>query len=66
MKVFSNHVFLDRGLIQFTLVFIFVSLLLKLAMAPFYWWSFNAYEGSPSNSGPFLSVAAKNYLKLQN
>jgi len=33
---FVKHVFLDNGLIQFALVFIFVSLLFKLAMAPFH------------------------------
>ena len=33
---FVKHVFLDGGLIQFALVFIFVSLLFKLAVAPFH------------------------------
>ena len=40
-------------------MFIFVSLLLKLAMASFYWWSFDVYEGSSSNSGLFFSIAVK-------
>ena len=34
--IFVKHVFLDKGLIQFALVFIFVSLLFKLAAAPFH------------------------------
>jgi len=33
---FVKHVFIDGGLIQFALVFIFVSLLFKLAVAPFH------------------------------
>lgn len=34
--IFVKHILLDKGLIQFALVFIFVSLLFKLAMAPFH------------------------------
>jgi NADH:ubiquinone oxidoreductase subunit 2 (subunit N) len=33
---FVKHIFLDGSLIQFALVFIFVSLLFKLAVAPFH------------------------------
>ncbi len=33
---FVKHIFIDGGLIQFALVFIFVSLLFKLAVAPFH------------------------------
>jgi len=33
---FSKHIFLDGSLIQFALIFIFISLLFKLAIAPFH------------------------------
>ena len=56
---FVKHVFLDRGLIQFALVFIFVSLLFKLAIAPFHLWSLDVYEGSPSSSVFFFAVVPK-------
>lgn len=56
---FVKHVFLDGSLIQFALVFIFVSLLFKLAIAPFHLWSLDVYEGSPSSSTFFFAVVPK-------
>jgi NADH-quinone oxidoreductase subunit N len=56
---FVKHVFLDGSLIQFALVFIFVSLLFKLAVAPFHLWSIDVYEGSPSSSTFFFAVVPK-------
>lgn len=56
---FVKHVFLDGSLIQFALVFIFVSLLFKLAVAPFHLWSLDIYEGSPSSSTFFFAVVPK-------
>ena len=56
---FVDHIFLDGGLIQFALVSIFVSLLFKLAVAPFHLWSLDVYEGSPSSSTFFFAVVPK-------
>ena len=56
---FVKHVFIDGGLIQFALAFIFVSLLFKLAIAPFHLWSLDVYEGSPSSSTFFFAVVPK-------
>ena len=51
--------FIDKGLIQLALSFIFVSLLFKLAIAPFHLWSIDVYEGSPSSSTFFFAVIPK-------
>ena len=56
---FVEHIFLDGGLVQFALVSIFVSLLFKLAVAPFHLWSLDVYEGSPSSSTFFFAVVPK-------
>ena len=56
---FSTNIILDAGLIQFALVFIFVSLLFKLALAPFHLWSPDIYEGSPTSSTFFFAVVPK-------
>ena len=56
---FVKHLFLDGSLIQFALVFIFVSLLFKLGVAPFHLWSIDVYEGSPSSSTFFFAVVPK-------
>lgn len=53
-NTFVKHLFLDGSLIQFALIFIFVSLLFKLGIAPFHLWSIDVYEGSPSSSTFFL------------
>ena len=54
-----KHILIDGGLIQFALAFIFVSLLFKLAVAPFHLWSLDVYEGSPSSSAFFFAVVPK-------
>lgn len=54
-----KQVFVDKGLIQFALSFIFVSLLFKLAIAPFHLWSIDVYEGSLSSSSFFFAVVPK-------
>ena len=56
---FIKHIFLDSNLIQFALTFIFISLLFKLAVAPFHLWSIDVYEGSPSSSSFFFAVIPK-------
>lgn len=56
---FIVHVFLEGSLVQFALVFIFISLLFKLAIAPFHLWSPDVYEGSPSSSTFFFAVVPK-------
>jgi NADH-quinone oxidoreductase subunit N len=56
---FIKHVLLEGSLVQFALVFIFVSLLFKLAVAPFHLWSPDVYEGSPSSSTFFFAVVPK-------
>merc|ERR1712127_605115 len=56
---FVKHIFLDSNLIQFALTFIFISLLFKLAVAPFHLWSIDIYEGSPSSSSFFFAVIPK-------
>lgn len=54
-----NEIFLDKGLTQLALFFIFVSLLFKLAIAPFHLWSIDVYEGSPTSSTFFFAVVPK-------
>jgi len=49
----------DFSLVQFGLVFILISLLFKLAIAPFHTWAPDVYEGSPSSSTFFFSVVPK-------
>lgn len=49
----------DFSLVQFGLVFILISLLFKLAIAPFHTWAPDVYEGSPSASTFFFAVVPK-------
>ena len=56
---FTQCIILEGSLIQFALVFIFVSLLFKLAIAPFHLWSLDVYEESPSSSTFFFAVVPK-------
>lgn len=46
----------DFSLVQFGLVFILISLLFKLAIAPFHTWAPDVYEGSPSSSTFFFQL----------
>jgi NADH-quinone oxidoreductase subunit N len=54
-----KQIFIDKGLIQFALSFVFISLLFKLAIAPFHLWSIDVYEGSLSSSTFFFAVVPK-------
>ena len=51
--------FFDVSLVKFALVFILISLLFKLAIAPFHTWAPDVYEGSPSASTFFFAVVPK-------
>ena len=51
--------FIYNDLILIGLVFIFVSLFFKLAVAPFHLWSPDVYEGSPSSSTLFFAIVPK-------
>lgn len=55
----AKQVLIEKDLIQFSLSFIFVSLLFKLAIAPFHLWSIDVYEGSLSSSTFFFAVVPK-------
>ena len=54
-----KQLLIDKGLIQFALSFVFISLLFKLAIAPFHLWSIDVYEGSLSSSTFFFAVVPK-------
>ena len=56
---FAENIFLNGSLVQLALTFIFVSLLFKLAIAPFHLWSLDVYEGSPSSSTVFFAIVPK-------
>jgi NADH-quinone oxidoreductase subunit N len=56
---FNNTDCLNIGLIKIGLIFILISLLFKLAMAPFHTWAPDVYEGSPSASTFFFVVVPK-------
>ena len=58
-SIFTQRILLEGSLIQFALVFIFVSLLFKLAVAPFHLWSLDVYEESPTSSTFFFAVVPK-------
>lgn len=47
------------AIIQFSLIFILVSLFFKLALAPFHIWSPDIYEGSPTSSAIFFAIIPK-------
>ena len=48
-----------NNLVLVGLMFIFVSLFFKLALAPFHLWSPDVYEGSPSSSTLFFAIVPK-------
>jgi NADH-quinone oxidoreductase subunit N len=58
-STFFQSILLEGSLIQFAFVFIFVSLLFKLAVAPFHLWSLDVYEESPTSSTFFFAVVPK-------
>ena len=49
----------NADFLQFAIIFIFVSLFFKLALAPFHLWSPDVYEGSLSSSTFFFVVIPK-------
>jgi NADH-quinone oxidoreductase subunit N len=49
----------NTSLIKIGLIFILISLLFKLALAPFHTWAPDVYEGSPSASTFFFAVVPK-------
>jgi len=57
--IFVERTLIEGGLIEFALAFIVVSLLFKLAIAPFHLWSIDVYEESPSSSTLFFAVVPK-------
>ncbi len=49
----------NDNLVDFGLMFILLSIFLKLALAPLHLWSISVYEGSPSNSSFFFAAISK-------
>lgn len=58
-SIFVKRTLIEGSIIQFALVFIVVSLLFKLAVAPFHLWSLDVYEESPTSSTIFFAVVPK-------
>lgn len=50
---------LNLELIYFGFMLVCLSLLIKLAVAPFHYWSLDVYEGSPNQSTFFFAVVPK-------
>nr|YP_009495480.1 NADH dehydrogenase subunit 2 [Toxarium undulatum]AWQ64127.1 NADH dehydrogenase subunit 2 [Toxarium undulatum] len=57
----SNEIWFrfDTNVLEFALIFIFVSLFLKLALAPVHLWAPDVYENSPTSSTVFFSTLPK-------
>nr|YP_010377290.1 NADH dehydrogenase subunit 2 [Odontella aurita]QYB22939.1 NADH dehydrogenase subunit 2 [Odontella aurita] len=53
------HKTFNVNFLQFAIIFIFISLFFKLALAPFHLWSPDVYEGSLSSSTFFFVVVPK-------
>jgi NADH-quinone oxidoreductase subunit N len=49
----------DYNFIELGLTLVLFSLFIKLALAPFYLWSLDVYEGSPTSSTVFFAVVTK-------
>lgn len=58
-KFLFHYNFSYNSLVLIGLMFIFISLFFKLALAPFHLWSPDVYEGSPSSSTFFFVVVPK-------
>lgn len=56
---FSNLIAFDTSLIAIGFMFICISILIKLAVAPFHYWSLDVYEGSPNTTTVFFAVVPK-------
>lgn len=50
---------LNLDLLYIGFIFIFISLFIKLALAPFHLWSLDVYEGSPNTTTVFFAVVPK-------
>jgi NADH-quinone oxidoreductase subunit N len=50
---------IDYSFIEIGLAFIFFSLMIKIACAPFHLWSLDVYEGSPTSSSFFFAAITK-------
>jgi NADH-quinone oxidoreductase subunit N len=50
---------IDYTFIEIGLTFIYFSLLIKIACAPFHLWSLDVYEGSPTSSSFFFAAITK-------
>lgn len=50
---------INLNLIDIALFFIFLSLFIKLACAPFHLWALNVYEESPTSSGFYFAAVTK-------
>lgn len=55
----SGSPIVDYSFIEIGLTFIYFSLLIKLACAPFHLWSLDVYEGSPTSSSFFFAAITK-------
>lgn len=55
----DNLTMFNPSLIKFALILILISLLFKLAIAPFHTWAPDVYENSPSSSTFFFAVVPK-------
>ena len=49
----------DTSLISIGFMLICISILIKLAVAPFHYWSLDVYEGSPNTTTVFFAVVPK-------
>lgn len=49
----------DYNFVELGITFILFSLFIKLALAPFYLWSLDVYEGSPTSAAFFFAVISK-------
>nr|YP_005090324.1 NADH dehydrogenase subunit 2 [Phaeodactylum tricornutum]ADY18500.1 NADH dehydrogenase subunit 2 [Phaeodactylum tricornutum] len=49
----------NSNLLEIGLTFVLFSLFIKLALAPFHFWSLDVYEGSPTSSTFFFAVLTK-------
>ena len=57
--VAQNASFLNSDLVSIGFILICISILIKLAIAPFHFWSLDVYEGSPNTTTAFFSVVPK-------
>lgn len=51
--------FVEFDVVSLGLLFIFIAIFIKLALAPFHLWSLDVYEGSPNSTTAFFAVIPK-------